>query len=38
MLAPIESHRVSEDVVAQIVQLIQSRKLHPGDRLPAEPN
>ena len=38
MLAPIESHRVPEDVVAQIVQLIQSRKLRvcPGDRLPAE--
>ena len=36
MLAPIESHRVSEDAVAQIVELIQTRKLCPGDRLPAE--
>ena len=36
MLAPIESHRVSEDAVAQMVKLIQTRELCPGDRLPAE--
>ena len=36
MLAPIESTRVSEDAVAQITKLIRTRKLRPGDRLPAE--
>lgn len=36
MLRPIEHTRVSEEAVDQIVSLIRSRQLSPGDRLPGE--
>lgn len=36
MLRTIESTRVSQEAVDQIVSLIESRQLQPGDRLPGE--
>ena len=36
MLRPIEYTRVSQEAVQQIVTLIRSRQLNPGDRLPGE--
>lgn len=36
MLRPIEYTRVSQEAVQQIVNLIRSRQINPGDRLPGE--
>lgn len=36
MLRPVRKTRLYEDVVAQIQQLIRTRELTPGDRLPSE--
>jgi GntR family transcriptional repressor for pyruvate dehydrogenase complex len=36
LLRPVVGGRISEEIVAQVIELIRTGQLHPGDRLPPE--